>query len=53
MSIFNSSIIAREQCIPCVAQAQQASYLKNFLRHNTLHAIFCKLGHELYHKIVL
>ena len=28
-SIFNSSIIAREQCIPHVAQTQHTSYLQN------------------------
>ena len=49
MSIFNSSIIAREQCIPRVAQAQHASYLQNFSRHEASHAFVCKLGHEWYH----
>ena len=48
MSIFNSSIIAREQCIPRVARAQHASYTQNFLSHNMLHALVCKLGCELY-----
>ena len=48
MSIFNSSIIAHEQCIPCVARAQDASYTQNFSRHNMLYALVCKLGCELY-----
>ena len=47
-SIFNSSIIAQEQCIPRVARAQHASHLQNFLRHDILHAFVCKLKHELY-----
>ena len=46
-SIFNSSVIARKQCSSC-CQAQHASYLQNFSRHEALHALFCKLGHELY-----
>ena len=48
MSIFNSSIIAREQCISRVAQAQHASHMQNFSRHDTLHVLVCKLGRELY-----
>ena len=39
-SIFNSSIIAREQCIPHVTRAQHVSYLQNFSRHDVLHAFF-------------
>ena len=50
MSIFNSSIIAREQHIPLVAQAQHMSHLQYFLRHDTLQAFFCKLGRQLYLK---
>ena len=38
MSIFNSSIITCEQCIPHVTRAQHASNMQNFLRHNTSHA---------------
>ena len=48
MSIFNSSIIACKQCIPCIAQAQHVSYLQYFSRHNTLHVFVCKVGSELY-----
>ena len=48
MSIFNSSIIAREQYIPRVARAQHTSYLQHFWRHDKLHTFVCKLGHELY-----
>ena len=47
MSIFNSSIIAREHCFPRVAQAQHAGYTQNFSRHDVLHALVCKLGREL------
>ena len=50
MNIFNSSIIAHKQCIPHVAQAQRASYLQKFSRHDVLHAFVCKLGCDLYHR---
>ena len=43
MSIFNSSVIACEQCIPHVAQAQHTSYLQNFLRHEASHMFFVNL----------
>ena len=36
-SIYNSSVITHEQCIPRVAQAQYVSYLQNFSRHEELH----------------
>ena len=42
MSIFNSSVIVREQCIPRVAQSQHANYAR-YGTHN-----FCKLGCKLY-----
>ena len=56
-SIFNSSITACEQCIPRIAQAQHASYLQNFSKHNiyTLHTFFVYLdvsyivAHYLYY----
>ena len=48
VSIFNSSVIAYEQCVPCVAQAQHISYLQNFSRYKGLHTFFSKLGRELY-----
>ena len=46
-SIYNSSVITHEQCIPRVAQAQYVSYLQNFSRHEELHN-FWKLECELY-----
>ena len=52
MSIFNSSIIAHEQCIPCVTRARHTSYLQNFSRHDTLHALVSKLGRELYRRAI-
>ena len=50
-SIFNSSVIARKQCSPCVVQAQHMSYLQNFSRHKALQAFLCKLGWDLCCKI--
>ena len=32
----------------CGMTGQHVSYLQNLLRHKGLHALFCKLGHELY-----
>ena len=49
VSIFNSSIITREQCIPRVTRAEHTSDLQNFSRRDALHAFFCKLGRERYH----
>ena len=37
MSIFKSSVITHEQCIPHVAQAQHASCLQDFSRYKALH----------------
>ena len=41
--MFNSSVIAREQCISCVGRAQHVSYLQTFSRHEVLHASFVNL----------
>ena len=48
-SIFNSSVIAREQCTSHVTWGQHVSYLQNFSRHEVLLIFFYKLGRELYH----
>ena len=39
-STFNSSVIAHEQCIPRVVQAQHASDFQNLSRHVGLHTFF-------------
>ena len=43
MSFFHSSVIACEQCIPCVTRAQHASNLQNFPRHELSHMFFVNL----------
>ena len=43
VSTFNSAVIAHEQCIPRVAQAQHASDFQNFSRHVGLHSFFVNL----------
>ena len=50
MSIFKSSIITHEQCMPRVTQAQHASYIFKISPGTThLCVFFCKHGLELYH----
>ena len=43
VSTFNLSVIAYDQCIPRVAQAQHTSDFQNFLKHDGLHAFFVNL----------
>ena len=40
------------QCASYVARAQHTGCLQNFLRHDVLLKLFCKLGHELYYTML-
>ena len=51
-SIFNLSAIFCVQCASHVARAQHTGCLQNFLRHDVLLKLFCKLGHELYYTML-